>query len=90
MICTERGVSNASSGYSIDPMVLPANPGVHGEYDEMDNSDGLLELLGSLDEYTTAAANASKKSTENVYIEETIEAVENVGRFTDMQGKPIC
>ena len=75
---------------SIDPMVLPANPAVHGEYDDMDNSDELLELLGSLDEYTTAAANASKKSTENVYIEETIEAVENVGRFTDMQGKPFC
>jgi hypothetical protein len=73
---------------SIDPMVLPANPAVHGEYDDMDNSDELLELLGSLDEYTTAAANASKNSTENTYIEETIEAVENVGRFTDMQGEP--
>ena len=53
----------------------------------MDNSDELLELLGTLDEYTTAAANASKKSTESVYIEETIEAVENVGRFTDMHGE---
>jgi hypothetical protein len=75
---------------SIDLMVLPANPAIHGEYDDLDNSDELLELLGGLDEYTTAAANASKKSTENVYIEETIEAVENVGRFTDMQGKPFC
>ena len=56
----------------------------------MDNSDELLELLGSLDEYTTAAAHASKKSTENIYIEETIEAVENVGRFTDIRGKPFC
>ena len=53
----------------------------------MDNSDELLELLGTLDEYNTAAANASKKSTESLYIEETIEAVENVGRFTDMHGK---
>ena len=71
---------------SIDAMVLPANPAVHGEYD-MDISDELLELLGSLDEYTTAAANVSKKSTESIYIEETIEAVENVGRFTDMHGE---
>ena len=46
-----------------------SNPAVHGEYD-MDNSDELLELLGSLDEYKTAAANASKKSTENIYIDE--------------------
>ena len=30
---------------SIDPMVLPANPTVHGEYDDLDNSDELLELL---------------------------------------------
>ena len=74
---------------SIDPMVLPANRAVHGDYD-MDNRDELLELLGSLDEYTTAAANASKTSIENIYIEETIEAVENVGRFTDMHGEPFC
>ena len=71
---------------SIDAMFLPANPAVHSEYD-MDNSDELLELLGTLDEYTIAAANASKKSTENIYIEQTIEAVENVGRFTDMHGE---
>ena len=56
----------------------------------MDNSDELLELLGGLDEYTTAAVNASKKSTENIYIEETIEATENVGRFTDMYGESFC
>jgi regulator of replication initiation timing len=31
---------------SIDPMVLPANPAVHGEYDDMDNSDELLQLFG--------------------------------------------
>ncbi|CAF0980473.1 unnamed protein product [Didymodactylos carnosus] len=74
---------------SIDPMVLPANPAVHGEYD-MDNSDELLELLGTLDEYTTAAANASKKSTESIYIEETIEAVEKVGRFTDIHAHESC
>ena len=53
----------------------------------MDNSDELLELLGTLDEYKTAAANASKKSTASIYIEETIEAVENVGRFTEVHGE---
>ena len=56
----------------------------------LDTSDELVELLGGLNEYATAAANASKKSTENIYIEETIEAVENVGRFTEMHGEPFC
>ncbi|CAF4989670.1 unnamed protein product, partial [Rotaria magnacalcarata] len=64
-------------------VLLPANQGVDGEYD-IDDSDQLLELLGNLDEYTTTTANANKKSTENKYIEETIEAVENVGRFSHM------
>ncbi|CAF4817601.1 unnamed protein product, partial [Rotaria socialis] len=58
---------------AIDPVLLPANQGVDSEYD-IDNSDQLLELLGNLDEYTATAANANKKSTENKYIEETIEA----------------
>ncbi len=71
---------------AIDPALLPANQDVHGEYD-MDNSDDLLELLGNLDEYTTTANNATKKSTEDKYIEETIEAVENVGRFTNANSK---
>ncbi|CAF3204855.1 unnamed protein product [Rotaria sp. Silwood2] len=65
---------------AIDPGLLPANHDVHGEYD-MDDSDDLLELLGNLDEYTTAAVNTTRKTTENKYIEETIEAVEKVGRF---------
>ncbi|CAF4676749.1 unnamed protein product, partial [Rotaria socialis] len=68
---------------AIDPVLLPANQGVDSEYD-IDNSDQLLELLGNLDEYTATAANANKKSTENKYIEETIEAAENVGRFNHM------
>ncbi|CAF3323675.1 unnamed protein product [Rotaria socialis] len=68
---------------AIDPVRLSANQGVDGEYD-IDDSDQLLELLGNLDEYTTTTANANKKSTENKYIEETIEAVENVGRFSHM------
>ncbi|CAF4080502.1 unnamed protein product [Rotaria sordida] len=65
---------------AIDPVLLPAKHDVHGEYD-MDDSNDLLELLGNLDEYTTAAVNTTRKTTENKYIEETIEAVENVGRF---------
>lgn len=71
---------------AIEPAFLPENQVVHGEYD-MDDSDDLLELLGSLGEYTVAAANSTKKSTENKYIEETIEAVENVGRFSDTYRK---
>lgn len=71
---------------AIDPVLLPANQDVHGEY-EIDDSDDLLELLGNLAEYTATAANATKKSTENKYIEETVEAVENVGRFTHTNSK---
>ncbi|CAF4167889.1 unnamed protein product, partial [Rotaria sordida] len=66
---------------AIDPVLLPANQDNDGEYD-MDNSEDLLELLGNIDEYTTASISASKKSTEDKYIEETVEAVENVGRFS--------
>ncbi|CAF1225253.1 unnamed protein product [Rotaria sordida] len=67
---------------TIDPVLLLANQNVNGEFDDMDNNEDLLELLGKLDEYTIALAVAAKKSTEKIYIEETIEAVQNVGRFT--------
>ena len=53
----------------------------------MDDSDELLELLSSLDENTAATFNATKSSTESKYIEETVEAVENVGRFSHINGK---
>ena len=71
---------------AIDPMILPANQDVHNEYD-MDENDDLLELLGNLGEYTTAAIGATKKSTEDQYIEETVKAVENVGRFSHINSK---
>ena len=71
---------------TIDPIILPVNQDVHSEYDA-DDTDDLLELLGSLDERTAAIATASAKSTENKYIEETIEAAEKVGRFTDINGR---
>ncbi|CAF3174712.1 unnamed protein product [Rotaria sp. Silwood2] len=68
---------------TIDPVLLPANRYIDGEGD-MDDSENLLELLGNLDEYTAAAINAIKKSTEEKYIEETIKTVENVGRFSHL------
>ncbi len=71
---------------AIDPVLLPANQDIDGEYD-MDDNEDLLELLGNIDEYTTTAINATKKSTEDIYIEETIEAVENVGRFSHINSK---
>ncbi|CAF4654021.1 unnamed protein product, partial [Rotaria sp. Silwood2] len=71
---------------TIDPVLLPANRYIDGEGD-MDDSENLLELLGNLDEYTAAAINATKKSTEEKYIEETIEAIENVGRFSHLNSK---
>ncbi|CAF1441578.1 unnamed protein product, partial [Adineta steineri] len=55
------------------------------EYDDTNDNEDLLELFGSLNEYTTNALNSSKKTTEYIYIEETIEAVEKVGRFTHTQ-----
>jgi hypothetical protein len=71
---------------AIDPVLLPVNQDVHGEYD-MDDNDDLLDLLGNLDEFTTTAINVTKKSTEDKYIEETIAAVENIGRFTHINSK---
>ncbi|CAF1455743.1 unnamed protein product, partial [Adineta ricciae] len=65
---------------TIEPTLLPSNQGVDGEY-EVDDIDDLIQLIGSVDEFTAAAINATKKSTENVYIRETVEAVEKVGRF---------
>ncbi|CAF3822952.1 unnamed protein product [Rotaria sp. Silwood1] len=63
-----------------DSVLLPANQHIDGEYD-MDHSEDLLELIGNIDEYTTAVINVTKRSTEDKYIEEAIEAVESVGRF---------
>ncbi|CAF4205637.1 unnamed protein product, partial [Rotaria sordida] len=68
---------------SIDPAFLPSNQGADGEH-EADDIDDLIQLIGSVDEFTAATINATKKSTENVYIRETIEAVEKVGRFNHM------
>ncbi|CAF3176819.1 unnamed protein product [Rotaria sp. Silwood2] len=69
----------------VDPVLIPTNQ-VDGEYG-IDDSDDLLELLGNLDENTVAMSNATKNSTENRYIEETIEAVKNVGRFNSVNSK---
>ncbi|CAF4347166.1 unnamed protein product, partial [Adineta steineri] len=68
---------------TIDPVFLSANQDIYGD-DGIDDSKDLLELLSSLDEYTTTAMNSMKKSTESKYIEETIQTVENVGRFSDI------
>ncbi|CAF1547521.1 unnamed protein product, partial [Rotaria sordida] len=68
---------------SIEPIFVPSNEGADGEY-EVDDIDDLIQLIGSVDEFTATAINATKKSTENVYIQETIEAVEKVGRFNHM------
>ena len=72
---------------TIDPVLLPTNQNVYGEHDSGDDNEDLLELLGNLNEYTAIAANALKKSTDKMYIEETIQAIKNVGRFTHMHGK---
>ena len=81
-------IAEAQSGSdSIDPLLLPSNRADHDGHD-VDESDYFLELLGNLDEYTAAAINATKSSTESKYIQETVEAVENVGRFSDTNSKP--
>ena len=52
----------------IDPVLLPTNQGIDTEY-AGDESDELLELLGTLDEDTVAMFNATKSLTESKYIE---------------------
>ena len=71
----------------IDPVLLPSDQNVDGGEYDIDDNEGLLELLNSIDEYTTTAINASKRTTEDECIQETIEAVEKVGRFSDINGK---
>ncbi|CAF2955136.1 unnamed protein product [Rotaria sp. Silwood2] len=70
----------------VNPLLIPAIQEVDGEYGT-DDCDDLLELLGNLDENTVAMFNTTKNSTENRYIEETIEAVKNVGRFNSVNSK---
>jgi hypothetical protein len=84
-VIAEAQTDNAA----IDPVFLPANQYFDGE-DDVDDSEDLLELLGHLDEHTIAAINATKKTTEDEYIEETIKAVENVGRFSHLNSKYHC
>jgi hypothetical protein len=72
---------------TIDPVLLPTNQGVYGEYNSEDDNEDLLELLGNLNEHTAIAANALEKSTDKMYIEETIKAMENIGRFTHTNSK---
>ncbi|CAF2509000.1 unnamed protein product [Rotaria sp. Silwood2] len=67
----------------IDTVLLPSDQNVDGEYD-IDDNEGLSELLNNIDEYTIKAINAGKRTTEDKYIQETIEAVEKVGRFSDI------
>ncbi|CAF4602628.1 unnamed protein product [Rotaria sp. Silwood2] len=67
----------------IDSVLLPSDQNVDSEYD-IDDNEGLSELLNNIDEYTIKAINAGKRTTEDKYIQETIEAVEKVGRFSDI------
>jgi hypothetical protein len=75
-----------SSNDSIDPLLLPSNRD-NQDGQDMGDSDDFLELLGNLDEYTAAAINGTKSLTESKYIQETVEAVESVGRFSDTNGE---
>ncbi|CAF4277538.1 unnamed protein product, partial [Adineta steineri] len=70
---------------TIDPELVIPSRNMRDEYDDTSDNEDLLELLGNLNEYTTNALNSSKKTTESIYIQETIEAVEKVGRFTHTQ-----
>ncbi|CAF1497963.1 unnamed protein product [Adineta ricciae] len=67
---------------TINPELFPKNQSSYDEYDDTSDSEDLLELLGNLNDSTTVAMNSMKRSTENVYIEETIETVEKMGRFS--------
>lgn len=71
----------------IDPVLLPSDQNVDGGEYGIDDNEGLLELLNNIDEYTTTAINAGKRTTEDEYIQESIEVVEKVGRFSDIHGR---
>jgi len=70
----------------IDPVLLPSDQNFDGE-DDIDDNEALSELLNNIDEYTTTAINAGKRTAEDQYIQVTIEAVEKVGRFSDINSK---
>ena len=74
---------------AIDPVLLPSHRNHDDDDDEMvdGNNEGISELLDNIDEYTTAAINANKRTTEEQYVQETIEVVEKVGRFNDVNSK---
>ena len=75
-----------TDGDAIDSVLLPPHR-TRDDEDEMDDNEGLSELLDNIDDYTTAAINANKRTTEEQYIQETIEAVDKVGRFNDVNSK---
>ena len=75
-----------TDGDAIDSVLLPPHR-TRDDEEEMDDNEGLSQLLDNIDEYTTAAINASERTTEEQYIQETIEAVEKVGRFNDVNSK---
>ncbi|CAF1515847.1 unnamed protein product [Adineta ricciae] len=77
-VITEAQVENDT----INPELFRKNQSLYDEYDDTSDSEDLLELLGNLNNSTTVAMNSMKKSTENVYIDETIEAIEQMGRFS--------
>lgn len=66
---------------SVDPILLPENPTTHEEYD-VDDPEDLFEILGQVDEQTLLSA-LTKSSSEARYVQEAIQAVENVGRFVE-------
>ena len=72
-----------TDGDAVNPVLLPPHQ-TRDDEDEMDDDEGLSELLDNVGEYTTAAINANKRTTEEQGIQETIEAVEKVGRFNDV------
>lgn len=69
---------------SVDPILFPADQRVDGGPDDESDSEDLLQLLGSLDECSITTLNSMKKLSESAYIQETIDAVENGGRFSHM------
>ncbi|CAF1489020.1 unnamed protein product [Adineta ricciae] len=66
----------------IDLVLLPSDHNFDDEGDNTDDNEVLSELLNNIHEYTTTAMNVSKRTTEDQYVQEAIEAVEKVGRFS--------
>lgn len=70
----------------IDPLLFETNQNAQDEYNDAEDDEDFLDLLGTLDDCNILVSDSGKRTSEKIYIEETVKAVENVGRFDHRSG----